>query len=452
MKKDKSNKASATEFIKGQIRLLNGAVLLSVTVVFVMVMKLLYDLYTYLPMYSVLTLLGIVVMLSVVGMFLVRKIAGKAIRAIESYSNKLSTLLSVSHEIQKVEHSDLVFERLADVSRDLACADIAVLCLVKDGTTVVGSISEDDRAEGDTYRSLYYEDAVEWALDRNETFLSDERGELLEATGGTAPENPDEETAVCVVPISCGKKRLGALQLVKHEKGGFTAEEVGAVRYFIEQSVMAYENTMFHEDKRNFEIHITNLLVSAMENHVEKRGHSKNVAMYSLQIADEINMTEGRKETLYKAALLHDIGALNLPQNPRKEDYMRHPQLGYELLSPISFYSDIAKHVLHHHEWYDGCGYPAGLKGEDIPVESRIIALAEAFDAILGSNETCNSSDMSLEMLPSNEELKVALSKIVRQSGAKFDPFMVKALLNRINDDSLCEKSETPLFLQETAS
>ncbi len=444
MGKDKNNKESATDFIKGQIRLLNGMVLLSVAVLFVMVLKLLYDLYTYLPVYSVLALLGIVVMLSIVGMFVVRNIAGKAIGAVECYSNKLSTLLNVSHEVQKIKHSDLVLGKLVDVSRELSSADIAVLCLVKDGNTVVRTIGEDDETEGDVYRSIYYEDAVEWALDRNEVFRSEEMGEMMDAL--------DEETSVCVVPISSGKKRIGALQLVKHDNGNFTAEEVRAVRYFVEQSVMAYENTMFHEDERSFEIHVTNILVSAMETRAEKRGHSRNVAMYSLQIADGINMPEDKKAILYKAAMLHDIGALKLLLIPTEEDYRRHSQLGYEMLSPISIYSDITKAVLHHHEWYDGGGYPAGLKGMDIPVESRIIALAEAFDTILGSCESCNISDLSLDMLPSNGELKHALSKIIRQSGTKFDPFMVKALLNKIDVESLCEKSETPLTVLRMAS
>ena len=457
MKKDKSNKESATDFIKGQIRILNGVVLLSVAIVFIMVLKLLYDLYTYLPMYSVLALLGIVVMLSIVGMFVARKIAGKAIRAIESYSNKLSTLLNVSHEVQKIKHSDLVLKKLAHVSRELTCADMAILCVVKNGTTIVMSTREDDRADGDTCRSPNHENAVEWAavewaLDKNEVFLSDERGEQMGNAYWTSQEALDKDAAMCVVPILIGEKRIAALQLVKHEKGGFTAEEVDAVKYFIEHSVMAYENAMFHEDEKNFEIHITNLLVSSMENHTEKRGHSKNVAMYSLLIADGINMPEGQKAILYKAAMLHDIGALKLPLYSCKEDYLRHPQLGYEMLSPISFYSDITKAVLHHHEWYDGRGYPAGLKGADIPVESRIIVLAEAFDAILGSNEACNFSDIRLDMRPSSDELKLALSKIVKQSGTKFDPFMVKALLSRIDSESLCERSENPQFLLETTS
>ncbi len=443
MRKDKNNRESSTDFIKGQIRLLNGVVLLSVTIVFVMVLKFLYDLYTFLPMYSILALLGIVVMLSIIGMFVVRKIAGKAILAIETYNIKLSKLLSVSHQIQRVEHSDLVLEKLVDISRGLSNADIASLCLVKDGTTVVRSIREDDKADGDTYRSIYYEDAVEWALNRNEIFLSDEMDEML--------DSPDEETVVCVVPISSGNKMLGALQLVKHDNGGFMMEEIGAVRYFIEQSVMAYENTKVHEDERNFEIHVTNLLVSAMENHAKKRGHSKNVAMYSLQIADEINMPEGQKANLYKAALLHDIGALKLSRNPHNEEYLEHSKLGYELLRPISIYSDISRAVLHHHEWYDGGGYPYGLKGKDIPVESRIIGLAEAFDTILASNKTSSTSDFNKNLFPSNDELKHALSQIVRHSGVKFDPSMVKALLNRIDDESLCEKSENSQFMYEMA-
>lgn len=120
--------------------------------------------------------------------------------------------------------------------------------------------------------------------------------------------------------------------------------------------------------------------------------HSLRVTEIAVLIAKDMKLSEGRIRVIHEAAYLHDIGKVGIPDKvlnkagrlTREEmRYMQaHPRIGYNVLSRIPLFKDIADIVLCHHERWDGMGYPCGLKGEEIPLESRIIAVADAFDAI----------------------------------------------------------------------
>jgi HD-GYP domain-containing protein (c-di-GMP phosphodiesterase class II) len=158
-------------------------------------------------------------------------------------------------------------------------------------------------------------------------------------------------------------------------------------------------------------------------------------------MAEATKMPEDMRKRLYRASLLHDIGFLKiwLDDNgvlPGQPDYKAHALAGYELLSPINIYSDIARAVLHHHERYDGTGYPAGLMGEDIPVESRMIAVAEAFD-VISNRDSYKYSDPSLDGHGPAAGFREALIEIGKNAGTQFDPKLVDAFTHGISEDDV---------------
>ena len=156
-------------------------------------------------------------------------------------------------------------------------------------------------------------------------------------------------------------------------------------------------------------------------------GHSKRVAMYSAKIAEALGLKEEEQTTVYQAGLLHDVGKVLTPESillkPRKYNHReyeiikRHSIDSERMVSAISAFSPYAKIIRHHHERYDGNGYPDGLSGDDIPLLSRIIAVADAFDAM-----TTN------RIYKSRKDIVHAIEEIKNCSKTQFDPRVVEVI------------------------
>jgi diguanylate cyclase (GGDEF)-like protein/putative nucleotidyltransferase with HDIG domain len=154
--------------------------------------------------------------------------------------------------------------------------------------------------------------------------------------------------------------------------------------------------------------------------------HSQSVAVLADALARQLGLDEGLVERVRLAALLHDLGKIGIPDHILRkpgdlepEEFLilkRHPQIGFELLDGVDV-APVDTWILHHHEHWDGSGYPLGLRAEEIPIGSRIILVADAYDAM--------TTDRSYRRAVKPE---AALDEIRRASGAQFDPAVVEAL------------------------
>lgn len=175
-------------------------------------------------------------------------------------------------------------------------------------------------------------------------------------------------------------------------------------------------------------------------------GHSERIARLSLRIGREYHLSPSRMHNLYLAALLHDIGYVELPPHLFEKEKLSgeeyeliksHPSLGRDLLSPFRELKEVSIIVLHHHERWDGTGYPGLLKEAQIPLESRIIGTLEAYDSLINERphrRKCTAGD--------------ALRKLGEDAGTFFDPDVLKKLAGVIaNDDD--EKQELPPITSE---
>lgn len=157
-------------------------------------------------------------------------------------------------------------------------------------------------------------------------------------------------------------------------------------------------------------------------------GHSDRVAYYSKLIGEKLSLSKEDLDTLYEGALFHDIGKIGIPDAILKKpgsltddeyhDIQNHPSIGAHIIMPAKIFSNLIPIVLHHHERYDGRGYPAKLKGEDIPYMARIVAVADAFDAM--------TSDRSYR--PRFTLIK-ALDELEKGKGTQFDSNIVDAFM-----------------------
>jgi len=158
------------------------------------------------------------------------------------------------------------------------------------------------------------------------------------------------------------------------------------------------------------------------------RGHSERVGQASMMIARQLGMDDSRVEVLRFAGILHDVGKLGVPTRLLRKDgpltpeerrvIELHPEYGHEIVRGIGFLGEARAAVLHHHERLDGSGYPYGLLGSQIPESARVVAVADAFDAMTSTRSYRRARPVS-----------AALAELERCAGAQFDPRMVGALM-----------------------
>ena len=160
---------------------------------------------------------------------------------------------------------------------------------------------------------------------------------------------------------------------------------------------------------------------------VETFGHSKTVARYSHVLAEALGLHDAKAlNNIRKGALLHDAGKIAIPDSILKkpgpltpqewEKVKRHPALGYGLIKDIKLVREVGNIILHHHEKYDGSGYPKGLANEAIPLEARIFAVVDTLDAITSHRPYRSQRDFA-----------AAKKEIIQHTGTQFDPRVVDA-------------------------
>jgi excisionase family DNA binding protein/putative nucleotidyltransferase with HDIG domain len=161
-------------------------------------------------------------------------------------------------------------------------------------------------------------------------------------------------------------------------------------------------------------------------------GHSQRVAEYSKRVAEKFGFSAAEKRNLELAALLHDVGKIGISEyilgKPGKltdqELFMvkKHPEIGEHILEDVEFLKPTIDHIRHHHERFDGKGYPDGLSGDDIPLPARIIAATETYDFL--------TSDLSYRKALPKEQVIEEMKKI---SGNQLDPEIVNTFLDAVH-------------------
>jgi HD-GYP domain-containing protein (c-di-GMP phosphodiesterase class II) len=236
------------------------------------------------------------------------------------------------------------------------------------------------------------------------------------------------------MPVVFCNKALGAISVFSGKPHYFSKEEIRILDIFASQVAVAIQETKYYEDihKNYFEtIHALVLALEARD--VYTRGHTERVTRYSTEVARFLHMPKEELEILRYAGEVHDVGKISIPDfilnkpgrlTPAERAIIElHPVKGAEMLEPLEFLKSALPIVRHHHERYDGTGYPDGLERDKIPVMARILACADAFDAMT-SDRPYRSRKLTVEE---------ALAEIKINSGSQFDPHIANLFVKTLN-------------------
>jgi len=241
-----------------------------------------------------------------------------------------------------------------------------------------------------------------------ETFALTNREASFEALAALVPGVGDAMGILCV-----GRSA---------ENGAFLPDEKALLLGYAQTTAVALQKILLRENlEKNLIDTISSFVIALESKDPYLKGHSARVSLYSGELATVMGVAPAEVLMMSRAGMLHDLGKLvimdNILRKPRQlteeefELIRTHPVVGDKILKPLRFLSCEAKAVRHHHERYDGKGYPDGLKGNDIPLIARVVTVADAFDAM--------TSDRPYR---SKRPLAVALEEIGRGAGTQFDP------------------------------
>ncbi|MBI4351958.1 MAG: GAF domain-containing protein [Elusimicrobia bacterium] len=246
----------------------------------------------------------------------------------------------------------------------------------------------------------------------------------------------DQKDPFIAIPLKLKDKPFGVLNLhLSREKESFTDYDLKFLTLLAGETAITLENIKLYESLENFYLEMVQTLARVIDAKDSYTGdHAGRARMKARRLAEELHMPAQMLRYVEYAALLHDIGKIGIdggilskPGKLTQEEYeeiKKHPAIGYQILSPIHFLGPVAQMVLYHQEWFNGMGYPEGLKGEEIPLGARIVATIDAWDAM--------RSDRPYRKALSRE---IAESELTKGSSRQFDPEVVKAFLKLENTD-----------------
>ena len=209
-------------------------------------------------------------------------------------------------------------------------------------------------------------------------------------------------------------------------KNAFKTGDMSLLTSLAEQISMVITNAELYKNLKDVLLNVIKTLVYSIEaKDSYTSGHSERVSTLVMMIAEAMDLSPGEKDALHWAAMLHDIGKIGVPGKIlnkegklTQEEFLyikEHSEKGYKILKPINQLNESLSAIRHHHERYDGNGYPSGLKGKEIPLYARVIAIADTYDAMT-----------SARSYRAHISHKDALAEIVRVKGKQLDPELVE--------------------------
>ena len=241
--------------------------------------------------------------------------------------------------------------------------------------------------------------------------------------------------SLLIYPLVVGDTVVGVVGIGEHRdwnRSPMTAEKAALCQTIVNQGAVAVGHALNHQALEDaFTGTIRSLAEAIDAKDPSTRGHSDWVSKYALMIGRQLGMNNGLLDELKYSGYLHDVGKIGIPDEILGKSCQltadewklmkKHPIVSARILEPVPISGTIKSAIRHHHERFDGKGYPFGLAGESIPLAARILSVADSFEAM--------TSDRPYRKALSDEQ---AVAELVRCSGTQFDPAIVEAFLKAL--------------------
>ena len=358
----------------------------------------------------------------------VKEGAGKITGLTARLLKNLETVYDVGNDINSVQAIDQLLDKIAEKLLD-SFAHSERVCILLQGEDnsfeprFVKNRTADSKQPLHISRSIVRKSVKEQVCIVANDAAHDDRFSAVESIVAM-----NLHSFMCA-PLATKGTVLGLIYLDNQEKSNcFDENDVALLSALANQSAIAIENSRLYEDlQKAYHESIVALMNTVEAKDAYTRGHSRRTSRYSIGIALEMKLHGKACEEIKTAAELHDIGKVGVRDliigkesalsTIEFQDIQSHVLTGESILKPIEYLRFALPVIRHHHENYDGSGYPDRLKGDEIPLEARIVGVADAFDAMTTKR-------------PYNEPLSIrkALEQLESQKGKQFDPDVVDAL------------------------
>jgi putative nucleotidyltransferase with HDIG domain len=367
--------------------------------------------------------------------FHLEEIGEKVKRAFETIKlneeNLLFSRLVSLHEVTKQLASTLEVQELnrkfIDFSMQIIRADGGSLLLVDQA----GKLAITETA-GTYFQPVYWLSKPFVVASR---YVAQEQEPILVNADGyqtyeALPPLPGELRSLLSFPLKTASRMIGVLNLVRlNTREAFSSLDMEIINVLASQASISIENVrLYHNIRDNYLKTIRAFALAVEAKDVYTHGHSENVMKYTVVLAKMLGLPDAELELVKYAGLLHDIGKIGISENilnktakltPQEFDEIKkHPELGARIISDVPFLKSLVPMVLHHHEFYNGNGYPMRISGNAIPFGARILSVADAYEAMT-SNRPYRKS-LSKE---------IALGILKEERGKQFDPLIVDAFM-----------------------
>ena len=247
---------------------------------------------------------------------------------------------------------------------------------------------------------------------------------------GVAAADGEIENLVAI-PIYVQDEFSGVI-VCANKEGGFSEYDEDVLLSLGNQAGAVLRNGRLQGELRSSYLATVRVLGEALEaKDPFLRGHAEEVSGYVAAVAERLGVEAMRREQLLFASLLHDVGKIGISEQillkpaaltPEEFDIVKlHPRIGYHIVQQVPVLEPMAMGILHHHERYDGHGYPSGLQGEEIPFEARIIGVADAFSAMTAERP-----------YRKRKSVAEACGELERHAGTQFDPEIVRVFVDEV--------------------